>query len=717
MKKVSVFLVLLICFPLAVFAASSAGAANRKTAVRCLKLAENYLSSRDFENAMVQAELGLSYDDTVSDLWYIKAAAKSGLGAPRAEVLPLAVKALTEGEWVDYNRDGARILYADLLCDTGEGAQAVAVLDANPFIYSSDAEFIRTKAYYRMLTPESIEKARSKVNAARKIYPADMRFPRLFFTYEYMLSSRAEFSEIASGTNETSAALVQKIADTFIAKMPEYDNPDAELEIYAALFASGEKQLRMLKAFSAHGMEHPLYAVAALKTGLMTQQESWDYFCSFADTSVRLDLLESILPLITDEITVQSVREHLEAYEGELLVDTNSDGETELSVKYMRGRPHTFCWDETSDGIVEWAGTCDFGVPEVISLTDGNLDVFYGTYPAVVKVVSKSQKNEGRNLQFTIPDEVFRWSPCEIKRLESVHSLTGLDFFVVSPVVPNSRFDETALVSACSSYEMPGTERPGSLIRFSVLDGAVQSADYYDGDTLYARCEFENGFPRVRTVDNDGDGIFETTETLGFDPENTMNTPEEEQNQVMANTFGLPFAGSGLYVKMIQIDRDGDTVPDFSEEYLADGGKITAWDFDGDGNWDVRYKKYPRKSQEEPLVEDSQFYLEPEHSLVTVTLWNGEPVKVSYGEEEYSVTQGAGNSFYWVGTAGNADDEYYVTEHFDMFARQGISVVLESNSCRMIAVRIGENLYVHILPEINTEEYEADGLTENEFAE
>ena len=90
---------------------------------------------------------------------------------------------------------------------------------------------------------------------------------------------------------------------------------------------------------------------------------------------------------------------------------------------------------------------------------------------------------------------------------------------------------------------------------------------------------------------------------------------------------------------------------------------------------------------------------------------------MSYGEEEYSVTQGAGNSFYWVGTAGNADDEYYVTEHFDMFARQGISVVLESNSCRMIAVRIGENLYVHILPEISTEEYESDGLTENEFAE
>lgn len=709
MKKKSFFFAFLLCFPLFLTAAPvSKNAAGRKTAVRCLKLAENYLTANDFENSISQAEAGLSYDDTVADLWYVKAAAQSGLGAARAEVLPLVVRALTEGEWVDYNRDGARILYADLLCDTGEPELAVSVLDAEPFIFSADAEFIRTKAYYRMKTAAGIEKARNKVNAARKIYTADTRFPHLFFKYEYLFATRAEFQEITAGADETSAALVQKIADSFIAKMPEYDNPDAELEMYAVLFASGEKQLRMLKAFSAHGMEHPLYAVAALQTGIMTQQEAWDYFCSFADTSVSLSLLETMLGLISDEVTVRSVKEHLESFEGELLIDTNYDGENELSVKYMRGRPYTFSWDETNDGIVEWSGECDFGVPEVISLTDGNLELFYGTYPSVVKVVVKSEKTPGRNAQFDVPDEVLRWTPCEIVRLDSASALSETDFFIVQPVIPRPQFDESALVSACSSYELPGTERADSVIRFSVLDGEIQSGDYFSGGVLYARCEFEDGFPRIRSVDNDGDGIFETTEMLGYDPDNEMSTPENEQNQVTANMFGLPFTGGGLYVKMIQIDRNGDTVPDFSEEYLADGGKITAWDFNGDGNWDVRYKKYPRASDDEPLVEDSQFYLEPEHSLVTVTVWNGEPLHVATESAQYSVTQGASDSFYWVGEAGNADDEYYVMEYFDMSLPQGISAILQHNDKRMIAVRIDKNLYVHIQPEVSSDEAASD---------
>lgn len=711
MKKKSVSFALLLCFPLCLCAAPvSVSAAGRKTAVRCLKLAEQYLTANDFENAVSQADIGLSYDDTVADLWYVKAAARSRLGAARAEVLPLVVTALTEGEWVDYNRDGARILYADVLCDTGEPERAVSVLDAEPFIFSADAEFIRTKAYYRMRTAEGIERARSRVNAARKIYTADMRFPRLFFKYEYLFASRPEFQEIAAGADDTSAALARKIADSFIAKMPEYDNPDAELEIYAALFASGERQVRMLRAFSAHGMEHPLYAVAALQAGIMPQQEAWDYFCSFADSSVSLTLLETMLRLISDEITVRSVKEHLEAFEGELLFDTNDDGENELSVQYMRGRPYTFSWDETNDGIVEWTGKCDFGVPEVISLTDGNLELFYGTYPAVVRAVVKSEKTPDRNTQFEIPDEVLRWTPCEIVRLDSAAALSGTDFFIVRPVLPRPQFDEGALVSSCSAYEIPGTERDDSVIRFSVLDGAIQTGEYFSGGVLYARCEFKDGFPHVRSVDNDGDGIFETAEMFGYDPDGRMNIPEDEQKQVTADLFGLPVTGGGLYVRMIQIDRNGDTVPDFSEEYLADGGKSTAWDFNGDGNWDVRYKKYPRASDDEPLVEDSQFYLEPEHSLVTVTVWNGEPLHVSTETAQYSVTQGASDTFYWVGDEGNADDEYFVMEQFDMSLPQGISVILQRNGRRMIAVRIDRNLYVHILQELSSD----DAVSDNE---
>ena len=276
----SVFLLLSVHIFLSA-ASSSLVAANRRTAVRCLKLSESFLSSNDYTNALAQAELGLAYDESVSDLWYIKAASRAGLGATRAELIPLVTHALTEGEWVDYNRDGARILYADLLCDTGNYEQAVGILDAEPFIYSSDAEFIRAKSYYRIRTAESIAKARDKINSARKIYPADKRFPKLFFKHEYDLLRSAGFSANSDLSGNLAAlkddsTLVQKIADSFLAKMPEYDNPDAEFEIYSVFFASGERQKRLAEAFASHGMRHPLYALVALKCGLMSQQEAWD---------------------------------------------------------------------------------------------------------------------------------------------------------------------------------------------------------------------------------------------------------------------------------------------------------------------------------------------------------------------------------------------------------------------------------------------------------
>ena len=236
--------------------------ANRKTAIRCLKLAENFLSSNSWGNALSQADLGLAYDSSISDLLYIKAVAKLGLEEPRAEVISLVMKALTEGEWVDYNRDSARILYADLLCDSGNFDQALNIINAKPFIYSSDAEYIRIKSYYRMGTEESIKKAREKINSARKIYSADTRFPKLFFKYEFYsaLKNNVDINNLCENQN----SLVKIISDSFVAKIPEYDNPDAELEMFAILFAKGEQKRRLLQAFTAHGMEHPLYAGAAL---------------------------------------------------------------------------------------------------------------------------------------------------------------------------------------------------------------------------------------------------------------------------------------------------------------------------------------------------------------------------------------------------------------------------------------------------------------------
>ncbi|MDE5899619.1 MAG: hypothetical protein K2H09_10230 [Treponemataceae bacterium] len=667
-------------------------AANRRTAVRHLKQAEQQLASERWEEALSSAEQGLAYDDSVADLWYTKAAAKDGLGAPRAEMLPLVMKAVTGGTWVDYNRDGARILYADLLCDTGSCVQALAVLDAPPVLHTADAEFIRAKAYYRLGTEDDIARARNKIDAARKVYSEDARFPLLFFQYEYALRRMDRQEDAAS------AALVQKIAESFIIKMPEYDRPDAELEIYAAVFASGERRTRMLQAFSARGLLHPLYAVAALQAGLMGQQEAWDYLYGFAEQSVPLELLEDFFALVSDEVTVRSVKERLNAFSGEITADVDADGQIDLRVMYARGRPQAFSWDENHDGILEWSGTCDFGVPEYIHLTQGNVGLFYGTYPAVVKAIISADRGSSEiETTFNLLDETFDWSPVSIEPLECVKTLTGLSFFVPRPVVGQGALSEDRLLASCSSFEVATQERPAAFIRFAVLDGVVQTADYYTEGRRYAHAVFEGGIPAVRSLDTDGDGIFETTESIGFDPENEMLLSEASQRQVMANLFGRPVSGGGLYIRMIQIDQNGDTVPDFSEEYLAGNGKIASWDFDGDGVWDVRYKRYPRIGAE-PLVEDAQFFRLPEKRETTITLWNGEPVKIVSGGAALSVTRGEADSFYWVGAEGTEDDEQFLLERFGDSVEQGVSVVVESPSARMLAVRIGGSIFCELLP-------------------
>ena len=119
--------------------------ANRRTAERCLKLAENNVLNNEWKSAYNQAEMGLAYDDSVSDLIYIKAAAQNKLDYKRADVLATISLAFEKDNWINYNRNNARILYADLLCDTGDYEKSLAVINENPLVYSADAELIRIK--------------------------------------------------------------------------------------------------------------------------------------------------------------------------------------------------------------------------------------------------------------------------------------------------------------------------------------------------------------------------------------------------------------------------------------------------------------------------------------------------------------------------------------------------------------------------------------------
>ena len=692
MKKTFVFACVFLALALPLWSQSdTAEQANRRTALRCLSLAKEYASSHSWQAVESLASQGIAYDSTISDLYYMLAAAKNALGDSKAEILPLVQTALTTGDWVDYNRDSARVLYADLLCDTGSYASVPAILDASPLIYSADAEYIRAKAYYRMATVDSVSKARAKIDSARKIYPLDTRFPLLFYKSESPQSINAE---------------VRRLADFFFTKISQYaaaaPDKDTELEIYAALFARGEEQKRMLQSFNARGLRHPLYAGAALQQGLLSQREALDYIRSFADVEIDWNTLKAFVPLITETEVKAAANTYFTAFEGMLTVDSDNDGIVNMYIKYYRGRPENIMYDKNQDGIIDWQIIADFGVPIHAKIPPSGLEVDWDTYPYLSSAVYQNASRDTKLTFSLVRDEVL-WSPISISIDQVIAANTGAEFYFPSLIPDAEPVTDDLLMTACYEYTMPSKEREGASVTFTVLDGKLQFANYAAGGVTYAHTQFIDGFPYTRRVDANGDGTFETTEVYGYDYEGTMAVHcLEDEESVMTNLFGTPGSGSGFFLSFIQIDSNGDTIPEFIEEYLPHEGKITSWDLDADGLWDIRSTRYPRKTntfgEKEPLIEEAQFYVQTQKQLVTVTSVDGVPIAVENGNGQSLITREGTSRLYWIDTPGSQKLAQEAIRQLDATGSQGVSMIVHYSGEQALAVRVGNNYYATLVP-------------------
>lgn len=671
------FLMALCVFGLPLFAAPFGGvnSSARRTSVRFLKLAEKYCEAGDYKTAGETADMGISYCADVADLWYIKAQALNKMGHKRAEVLPLVEKSLHEGAWVDYNKDVARVLYADVLCDVGRYGEALTMLDGAPYIYSADAQFIRAKAYYRTGTEESVALARRKVDDSRKMYPEDTRFPLLFFKHERAL-------EAAGGKMSSEA---KAIANAFILRIDSYKDCSAELFVLAAMMAEGERKTRMLYAFSANEMEHLLYAQAALEEGIMSTEEAADYFFGFADETVSFEDMSAFLSCAAktaDDDVKALVKAHLDSYEGLLTKGTTGDLEPNLFVKYSRGRAETVNYDANNDGVSEWVAKCDFGIPTSVEAGGSGkrlkAEIDYGSYPAVTSVTLVT----GKVLHLSLVEDTYLWSPFEMKIADEWQRDFGAKFFVPQELKDIPKLDMDALVGAAWKCNMPIDEREGAEVTFTMLDGLRQTAEYTSGGKVYAKGTYSAGLPVLRMIDNDGDGIFETVERYS----------KAEKKGRIKDTED-PFT-EDVYVSRVEVDLDEDTVPDFIEEYTEDGGRISTWDQDSDGQWDVRYVASALSGGE--LEEKAYFFVPPRRDAVCIESVAGEPIEVTLRENSVKVSKGTLPMMYWIGNSGTEKDEAAVSSSLSTL-EQGVSVLVESEDKRVFAVRIGDKSYAYII--------------------
>lgn len=664
-------------------------ASNTRIAERYLNSAEKYLFAENWNSAFSQAELGLHYDNTISDLYYIKALAMTKKGEKRADVYAVIKQAIEKDKWTNYNRNGARILYGDILSDLGLYDESLTVLDQKPFIYSADAEFIRIKNYYRMGTADSISQARAKLNSVRKVYPADTRFPKLFFIFEMLFMNRAEMD---SASNYEIPQIVKSISTDYINRIPDYDNNDIDTEVMALLFADGQQQTRLLKAVGEKNSNSPLYAYAGLKTGILSEEKAYNLFFESSADNYNLDLLKAFAALIQNEGLQANLHDRLNSFTGTLFVDEELDLRTELTIQYERGRPVKVSYDADNDDVLDLYAECDFGVPVRLEFHNADMTLEYNSYPAVKQIEMNEQK-----MLFNFLDKDFSYEPFDMTA-EKLFTQFNVNFFIPYVNREVTVPEEYMLAKKASSVVVKTNERRNSEVKYSVYDGMPVYAAFYEGSKRYAYASMEAGYPFVRYVDTDGDEYFETIESYDFSFSKKFIS--DESKQLVNNVFGDNVFSADMFLLSVEIDRNGNTINEFKEEYTAYNGKKTFWDNDDDGHWDCAYIRHSDESNSGILREEAIFYDKKGNEIVSLVSENGTPSLISYMGNQYPVITGEKKSLYWLEQKGDSEcEEIIEKDNWKGYLNGAVKLIEYKDNVRLFVIRIDSSVYCRLVPE------------------
>lgn len=652
---------------------------NRQNAIRCLNLSETSMLNSNWNEAIKQAELGLSYDNTISDLYYFKATAQSNMNYAKKDVLETIQYAFDNNNWVNYNENGARILLADLLSDSGRYQESLSILDDKNFIYSADSEVIRIKNYYRIGSPNSLNQARLRINSARRIYPNDERFPTLFFLFEVKFITNSKRNNISYKIPD----LVQNIAESYVSKFPDYENPNSEIEMLASCFLDGEKRERFVRSISAKSDEYPLYALARLSANIITQNQALKEFSPVFSESISLDLLDNFVMLITEEEPKKLLYEYLNSFSGSILIDENLDLQNELVIKYERGRPSYVKYDQNNDGFSEIECECDFGAPTKIVFSNKDIELEYSSFPYV-----KNISYPADNIVYNFLYQDFAFSPFEISK-DSIIQNFGYDFFVMSIKNDIAEPEKDFICKKCSSLKLPTTEYANSFVEYKYLNEIPVAMCFYEDDVEYAHTSniVDNSFSRF--VDEDRDGKFERKEGYSL----VSYEPSESEKAYITKVFGDGIFPSNLILTRIEIDSNSNTIPEFIEEYFENNGIRTSWNSNDDDFIDVQYIQFDLDDGNSK-IKHTIYYDSNGNKNVELISINDKPFEMIFKDNRIKINQGYLENVYWIGDVQTDSVEQKVYSNINKNIEQGVVELIESDEVRYFSIRIGSIFFI-----------------------
>ena len=617
MKKAFLLFILVFSIFSNVFADSEVFA-NRNVALRYLKLSQDYLIKSQWNNVISYAEIGLNYDSSLADLWYVRAVALSQKNEATYILIEYLEKAL-ENEWVSYNPSGAKLLLANCYYKTMEYEKALVLLEDRALTLNSDALKLRGKIFY---ITQNIDKARETINTGYRMFPSDVDFPLIFYQFENLSNLENEKAKIS---NE----MFVELNKTFLSLIFEYVDSknfiNQDLLLLASTFADKELQTKILKVYKSQGIKNPLYSIKAWETGFISVEEAVSSYFKLSNGQIDFNLLQELIDGISEE-NKNLIFSVLDNFEGIINFDFNKDGFYELITEYKNGRPNNAVYEQKQDGILTWSATFDYGTPRKIYIPSKELTLIYARYPYVSEVKTE-------NLDFYLIPDTFSWLPLNVELAS--FSKDVCDFYIVYP--DSTDFDSSliyknssSVVTFLSNKNQIGEDK----IRFLLSDGEIVSGNYYLDNNLYAASVFENGKLIFRNVDKDLNGSFDATEIFS-EVENPSDDYVENFN--FEDVFGTFPYSKKLWLSSVTIDLNEDSVADYFENYNQDGSKTKKWD-----------SIQETRNSENNLV--SVIFENPQNKrLIQVNFEAERPISFFYNNGVYPVKYDSEKDFYWIG--------------------------------------------------------------------
>lgn len=570
MKKIirNIFLLLVLSFSFSqVVFSQSLNYVDKNTALRYLKLSQDYMVKSQWDSVLSYAEIGLTYDDTVADLWYLKAISLEQNREKPYLIIENLEKSL-DTEWNVYNKNGAKLLLADYYAHTLNYKSALNLLDDKSLLLNSEALKIKAKIYY--LTGE-ISKAREAISTGWRVFPTDPDYPKIFYTYEDSALLNNVDENLDDITYSVTDELFYQLNNQFLTSIYDFitvrNRYDGELLLLASSFADKDLQEQILKVYKTQGIDNPLYPIKALEANIILPEDAIDSFFALSDQKINYNYLEQLVKLIPEN-EKKSIVAFLDAYEGEIYFDNNNDGIFELKSIYKNGRPSYAEYEFHQDGNIFWSCDFDYGTPRKVYIPSepSNITFIYARYPFVSKI-----ETDFVDINL-VPDSV-KGLPFEV--VKSDFLLDVYDFYLPMPTtntfeLPNMFYN----INSITFYNTAKGQYGEDKVRFSLSNGKIVSGNYYLDNVLYASAIFEEGELLFRNIDKDYDGVFEMTEIYT----NLDKSHDFQSNVDKKNIFGSLDYEKDIWLSSISIDMNSDGEIDFREEYFQDGRIVKTWE-------------------------------------------------------------------------------------------------------------------------------------------